>query len=326
MIPNLWTPFSASTAMPSVDPMTLVFFTRKKQPNRFKKLNELLQYVLFQGLIGGLRFLPYPLRIATFGRITQHVIAPLAGWRSRIKDNLHYIFPDISEQETSRIISKTTNNIGRFCIEIFSPRELKEKASEPIFEGPGLEHINRAKRDGQAVIVVSGHFGNYDILRSGLIDRGFDTGALYRPMNNDSFNRLYERTINKIGNPLFRRDRKGLMSMIRHIRAGNVVAILIDQHMNSGATLTFFGKPASTSVSVAQLALKYDTLLIPAYAIRQENGLDFRVSLEEPILHSTAEEMTQEINDSLENQIRKNIDQWLWIHRRWKDRPPIQPP
>ncbi|TMV76841.1 lysophospholipid acyltransferase family protein, partial [Thioclava sp. BHET1] len=91
-----------------------------------------------------------------------------------------------------------------------------------------------------------------------------------------------------------------------------------DQHMGNGARLRFFGQDALTSLSAAELALKYEALCVPAYAIRQPNGLDFEVLIEAPIPHGPAEEMTQALNDSLEAQVRQHMDQWFWIHRRWK--------
>lgn len=97
-----------------------------------------------------------------------------------------------------------------------------------------------------------------------------------------------------------------------------MVGLLVDQFMIRGAPLTFFGKPAPTALSAAELALKYDALLVPIYGIRQPDGLNFEIRVEAPILHSDAETMTQALNDSLEALTRQHMDQWFWIHRRWK--------
>lgn len=81
--------------------------------------------------------------------------------------------------------------------------------------------------------------------------------------------------------------------------------------------MSFMGKRAYTSLSIADLALKLDAVIVPAYAVRQPD-LSYEVHIEEPIAHSTAFQMTQEINNSLDRRVRKNPEQWLWIHRRWK--------
>ena len=94
--------------------------------------------------------------------------------------------------------------------------------------------------------------------------------------------------------------------------------MLIDQHMDDGAALKFFGQTAYTALSAAQMALKYDAELVPFYAIRQANGPPFRIILEAPITRGSAEAMTQALNDSLEARVRADMGQWLWSHKRWK--------
>jgi KDO2-lipid IV(A) lauroyltransferase len=97
-----------------------------------------------------------------------------------------------------------------------------------------------------------------------------------------------------------------------------MLGLLMDQAMRHGAPLTFFDQTAMTALSAAELALKYDALVIPTYAVRQRDGLSFQIIVEAPIPHGTPESMTQALNDSLESIVRQNIDQWFWIHRRWK--------
>ncbi|MBK5932779.1 lysophospholipid acyltransferase family protein, partial [Rhodovulum imhoffii] len=128
----------------------------------------------------------------------------------------------------------------------------------------------------------------------------------------------YTRAMATIGEPLFPRGRQGLGEMLRFLRSGGMLGIVIDQYMRHGAPLTFFGKTAPTALSAAQMALKYDALVVPIYGVRQSDGVSFEIVAEAPVPHGTAKEMTQALNDSLEAQVRRNMDQWLWIHRRWK--------
>ena len=100
-----------------------------------------------------------------------------------------------------------------------------------------------------------------------------------------------------------------------------MVGIVADQHVQGAPYLNFFGKPARTALSAAELALRHDALLVPIYGIRQPDGLSFEIAVEAPIAHSTPQEMTQALNDSLEARVRAHMDQWLWIHRRWKPGP-----
>jgi Kdo2-lipid IVA lauroyltransferase/acyltransferase len=97
-----------------------------------------------------------------------------------------------------------------------------------------------------------------------------------------------------------------------------MLGLLMDQHMGHGEPVTFFGERAYTATSAADLALKYDAEIIPVYGIRRPDGLNFDILVEAPIARGDAISMTQAINDSLEAQVRQHMDQWFWIHRRWK--------
>lgn len=281
-------------------------------------LSDRLLYWFIRTLLAVLHVVPYGLRVKFGGWFFSHIVSPIAGYRPRIRSNLDLVMPELGETEREKLTWDVPDNFGRTMIELFSPTEFLEIAQETPIHGPGLEALNAARENGKPSILVSGHFGNYDVVRSRLIAEGLDVGGLYRPMNNAFFNKYYVSTISKIGQPLFQRGRRGMAQMVKFLRSGGTLAILIDQHMGRGARLTFFGKPANTALSAAQLALKYDAILIPCYAIRQPDGLQFRIELEDPIAIGTAEEMTQALNDSLETRVRENMDQWLWIHRRWK--------
>jgi Kdo2-lipid IVA lauroyltransferase/acyltransferase len=271
-------------------------------------------------LIGALLLLPYRWRVPLCGAVVSRVVAPLAGYRGRIRDNLALVFPDLAPADVERIVRAVPDNVGRTLIEIYSGREFVEHALRHPLTGPGLAALEAAHAAGRPVILVTGHFGNYDASRAALIGRGYRVGALYMPMTNASFNAHYERAIGAIGRPLFPRGRAGLADMVRHLRGGGMLGMLIDQHMGHGAPLTFFGREALTALSAAELALKYDAPVIPTYAVRLEDGLSFRIIVEAEIPRASAEEMTQALNDSLERIVRSHVDQWFWIHRRWKGR------
>lgn len=281
-------------------------------------LRERLQDWTVALVVGLLHLLPYRWRVPLAGWLAAEIVAPLTGMRRRIATNLALARPDLPEAERRRLIRAVPDNLGRFMIELFSPRDFLKVVAETPFEGPGLAAIEQATTEGRGVIAVSGHFGNYDVFRSGMIQRGYKVGGLYRPMNNRAFNTRYVRTIETLGKPLFRRGRQGFGEMLRFLRKGNMLAILHDQHMGKGEPLSFFGQPAYTALSAAQLALKHDALLVPVYAVRQPDGISFKVVLEEPIAHSDERTMMQALNDSLEARVRAHMGQWLWTHQRWK--------
>lgn len=275
-------------------------------------------YGLFLLMLGFLNLLPYAARVRFGSWIFARYVAPRSGYTARVQDNLALIYPDMPMAQRDATGAATLRNIGRMVIELLSPKGLRKQAVAAPVHGPGWEAMLAAKKVNRPVILVSGHFGNYDVIRAGTIARGFRVGGIYRALNNPWFNRYYLRNISTIGEPLFERGRRGLGQMVRFLREGGTVAMLIDQHIHKGAPLVFMGQTALTALSAAEMALKYDALLVPCYGIRRADGVTFDAVFEAPIAHTTAVEMTQALNDSLQARIEQNMDQWFWIHRRWK--------
>lgn len=261
--------------------------------------------------------LPFAARRALAGWLMAHVAAPIGGFGRRIRDNLALVRPDLPEAEVRRMERAVPRSLGHTLIELYSGPEFVARVAQEPLQGPGVAALQEAHRTNRPVLLVTGHIGNYDAIRGGLIARGYRVGGLYRPMDNRFFNDHYVAAISRIGTPLFPRGRKGLADMIRFLRGGGMVGVVLDQSMGDGAMLKFFGQDALTSLSPAEMALRYDALIIPTYGIRRADG-GFDMVIEAPIPHSTPEAMTQALNDSLEAQVRAHMDQWLWTHRRWK--------
>ncbi|WP_238364692.1 lysophospholipid acyltransferase family protein [Mesobacterium pallidum] len=286
-------------------------------PGRLTLARYWLSNAIFRALIWLALQVPYRWRVPMMGWIVTTLVAPFTGFRRRIRANLAYVMPDLPEAEVQRLCRAVPDNAGRTLIEIYSGAEFVARARQATFTGPGLAAIDAARDEGRPVILVTGHFGNYDAARAALIARGHNMGALYRPMANPWFNAHYVRAITAIGAPMFEQGRKGMSQMVRHVKGGGVLGILTDLHAR-GTTTRFFGKPALTSPVTAELALKFGAQLIPVYARRKDNGLDFEIVVQAPIPHSDPETMTQAVNDGLEALVRENMHQWFWIHRRWK--------
>ncbi|KAA2312692.1 lauroyl acyltransferase [Pseudooceanicola sediminis] len=282
-----------------------------------QRVTQYIVNLVLGGLVGLALALPYATRVRLMGWVVSRMVAPVA-YRGRVRDNLTHIWPEIPRAQIREMERAVPDNAGRTLIEIYSGAEFKAHLGEGTLEGPGLAALDAAHAVGRPVVLVSGHFGNYDAFRAAVAMRYGNVGALYRPLNNLYFNRHYVRAMESIATPMFARGRRGLAEMVRYLRQGNIIAMLSDQHFGQGAALSFFGQPAFTATSAAEMALKYDALMIPIYGIRQPDGLSFRVVVEEPLAPSTPPEMSQALNDSLEAMTRKYPDQWFWIHRRWK--------
>ncbi len=276
---------------------------------------------LLRLVLGALLLLPYRTRVPVTGWLVGRIVAPAVGYSRRVEQNLALVLPDLPKSEVARLCRAVPNNVGRTLIEFYSGADFVAHVKKQPITGPGLAALDEAHAAHRPVIFVTGHFGNYDACRAAMLARGFNVGALYRPMNNGWFNDHYVEAIETIGTPLFPRGKKGLGDMVRFIRSAGMLGIVIDQYNQTGARLRFFGREALTTLSAAELALKYKALMVPVYGIRAPNGIDFEIVVEAPIPPSTPEVMTQALNDSLEAQVRQHLDQWFWIHRRWKPAP-----
>lgn len=261
--------------------------------------------------------LPFDMRRRLASWVMSRIVSPLGGYGLRIRENLALIFPDLSKAEVERMVRRVPENLGQSLIELYSSRDFIERIRNEPLTGAGVAALAKAHEAGRPVILVTGHIGNYDAIRAALILKGYRVGGLYRPMGNPFFNRHYVAAISSIGKPLFPRGRQGLSDMVRFLRSGGMLGVVLDQYMGDGAPLTFMGREALTALSSAELALRYDALIVPTYGIRREDG-GFDLLIEAPVPHSKPEIMTQALNDSLEAQVRAHMDQWLWTHRRWK--------
>lgn len=283
-----------------------------------RRAGHYLTNALIVGLIWFALVIPYAARIAFVGWIVQHVIGPLAGYRKRARENLAFIWPDLPETRRHQIASRCLNNVGRSFIENYSADDFPARMAQLTPVGGGVDDFTRAAKDGRAVILVTGHYGNYEAARACLVARGYDIGGLYRDMKNPYFNAHYVKTMEAFGGPVFAQGRRGTAGFVRHLKDGGHLVLLFDQHVFKAPQLDFLGHPANTALSAAELALRYDALLIPFYGIRQADGVSFDAVLESPVPHSDPLTMTQALNDSLAARIKADPEQWFWVHRRWR--------
>ena len=251
-----------------------------------RRAGHYLTNAFIVGLIRLALVLPYKARIAFVGWVVQHVIGPVAGYRARALENLAMIWPQMPQERRAEIASKCLNNVGRSFIENYSARDFPKRMAKNTPTGAGVAALEKAAEQGKPVILVTGHYGNYEAMRACLVARGYDIGGLYRNMKNPYFNAHYVQTMEAFGGPVFPQGRRGTAGFVRHLKDGGQLVLLFDQHVFGAPALDFLGQPANTALSAAELALRYDALLIPFYGIRQADGVSFDKVLEAPVPHS----------------------------------------
>ncbi|WP_170831313.1 lysophospholipid acyltransferase family protein [Jannaschia faecimaris] len=279
-----------------------------------KQLSYWIQGLTLRGLLALVAMFPLPHRRRIVGWVTEKVVrhSPL---RHRITDNLHHVWPDISEDRCDAIVTEVGRNVGRSLTGIWFNAEFADEVANLRPDGPGWEALRAAKAHGRGAIVVSGHFGQWEAIRHVLKAAGMEAGAIYRPNNNPYYEPIFRSGIDLGGQPIIPKGRAGYRTMIGHLRSGGFMALLPDQHIGDGSAMPFLGQDAKTSLAAAELALRYDIPLVPAFA--PDDG-ELRVVFEEPIPPTDAKTMMRAFNDRLSSWVTRYPSQWHWLHQRWK--------
>ena len=239
--------------------------------------------------------------------------------RRRFDREILRIYPDMARADRLILSRKMGQNMGRTLFEVFHNSGFQARQERFHVSGPGQAVLEKARAEGKGAILVSGHFGQWEAIRAVLKHRGMETAGVYRRQSNRHYQRLLVRGIEQGGKPALTTGPNGTKTMIRHLRAGGFVAILLDEKTVDGVMLPFLGFDALTSVAAARLALKYDVPFMPVFGTRRDNSGEIDVEFEAPIKPTNPRTMTQDFNDILSARILEKPDQWYWLLRRWKD-------
>lgn len=239
--------------------------------------------------------------------------------RNKFDREVKRVFPDMKRSARADLGANMGRQMGRTLFEIYHEAEFQTQHHKFSVSGPGLAALKEANAAGKGAIIVSGHFGQWEAVRAVIRMHGMESGAVYRRNKNRYYERRILAGIQAGGNPIMATGRVGTKNLVRHLRGGGIVSILLDEKYGEGVRMPFLGHDALTSLSAAQLALKYDIPMIPAYGIRSEDGDAFQVEFEAPISHTDAMTMTRAFNDSISKRILANPEQWYWMLRRWDD-------
>lgn len=249
-------------------------------------------------------------------------------WRKRrriARDNLARAFPGMGETEVDRLVRGTFGNLGRTAFEVLRlGRETPQRLVSRI-DAEGLEHLAQAAAQGQGALLMTGHFGNWELLGAWVKASGYPLDVVVKPARNPLADRLYNALRARTGVGIIR-TQVATLGIARALQAGRFVAILADQYSGEeGIEVEFFGRMVSTPRGPATLALRLGCPIITGVLIRRPRGR-FTVYIDGPIIYQQTGDrerdvlaVTQEFTRRLENHIRQHPEQWLWTHRRWRD-------
>jgi Kdo2-lipid IVA lauroyltransferase/acyltransferase len=260
------------------------------------------------------------------GEIIGKYFGPLFRKKTIAKKNILIAFPDLNEKSINEMIERMWKNIGRIFGEYIHINKfsiIDQKKIKIVFANKN--NFELLKKNNKPVVFFSGHFANFELMAKCLQELGFNIGAIYRPLNNIFLNPIMEFIRKKYICPIqIEKGSNGTKKLIKHISTNGPLALMIDQRLSSSIRVPFFKQPASTTTTPAQLAIKYDALLIPVFLKRLEKT-NFEFFIEELLIINRTSDydkdifnITQIMNKKIEEFIKRDPAHWLWSHDRWK--------
>jgi len=263
---------------------------------------------------------------SNLGSILGKLVGPLFRSKNIIKQNIKIGLGNLGEEKETEIINGMWSNIGRTFAEYVFLKDFKfNKTNFDHIKINGTNYLNEVKNNNEPAIFYSGHFANFELMAMELDKFGIKCAAIYRPLNNFFLNPLMEYLRMKYICPnQIPKGRAGVRDVIKKIKDGYSIALMVDQRVGQAPKIPFFGKPAHTTTIPAQLALKYNCRLVPIF-LERKGDVNFEMTVHEPYeiqktekVDEDTKNITLKINQIIEKMIIKNPTQWLWSHNRWK--------
>lgn len=292
------------------------------------------EYALAKIILEVLRLLPRPVarRLAAFTAFLLHWLVPR--WRRVAHRNLRLALPELPSAERRRIVRGVYLNLGRMLAEFARfPGYTRENVAR-VIAYDGFENYAEAVRHGRGVLFLTGHLGAWELGAFAQSVYGYPLHVVMRALDNPYLNEVVNRYRTLAGNRIIEK-RNFLRGILEALKNNETVGILMDQNSSppEGVFVDLFGRPACTSAGFAKIALRTDATVVPAFAFWDPERRRYRLRFDRPLeLIRTGDPQqdivanTQLFTRVLEEHIRRYPDQWLWIHRRWKTRPPGEPP
>ncbi|WP_439815562.1 lysophospholipid acyltransferase family protein [Zavarzinia sp. CC-PAN008] len=263
-----------------------------------------------------------PLDAASWlGGALTRAVGPWLGLHRRMDRNLARAMPELSQAERQRILKGAWENLGRTAAEYFHLEELDRSTDRITFEGQ--ENVEVARHG--ANVAFSAHLANWEVAALPVVRFNERMTLIYREPNNPHIGRRIERMRESLGEDLVPKGMRAAGQILSVLRHGGRIGVLIDQKMNNGIEVPFFGRPAMTTPILAVCGLRYRCPVIPVQVVRTR-GARFRVIYhpalvlpEGGVTEESTRLVTAQATAMIESWIRQHPEQWLWQHKRWKD-------
>ncbi len=271
-----------------------------------------------------------------FSILPVDTASALGGWIGRTfgsrlsvsnnaRRNLKSTYPDWSDHQVETIVISMWNNLGRTAGEHPHLSQFNPYQKNSRVEVVGFENCEKFLRANTPCLFFSGHIANWEISPLAAKGLGLIMHLVYRRANNPFFDKLVQKGRNVLEGDFYPKGSDGAKGLLRSLKKGANVAMLVDQKMNDGISVPFLGRNAMTAPALAELALRYKCPIIPARVERLQ-GAHFRLTLLPPLQIQNSGnkgadilKIMTEVNVLLGDWISEKPEQWLWVHNRWPD-------
>ena len=249
-------------------------------------------------------------------------LGPLVRKKDIINSNLKKMDPNLNDLDRKKIYNNMWSNYGKTFVEyLYLNKFRNKKFNTPQINMVGENILEDLIKNKKPAIFVSGHFANFELMSMELTRKNIKLATIYRPLNNFFLNPIMEYLRRKyVCQNQIKKGRGGVKQSIEYVKKQHSIALMVDQRVTEGKRIKFFQKEAFTTTLPGQLALKYNLDIVPIFIEREKNDL-FKMKVHEPIKASNFKdkiEISEKLNQVIENMILKNPNQWIWTHDRWK--------
>ena len=297
-------------------------------------MRQRIEYLAVCLLVRTLGVLPRPLARAAGALISRFMYLFHSRLRRVGEKNLKMALPELTEAQRKRILRSVFAGLGRQLAEFSQfPKYTRDNVSKvAVYEG--FENFDAARRRGKGVLFLTAHLGAWEIGSFAHSIYGNPMNIVVRDLDNQLVDDLVRRYRTLHGNVTFD-NRDFARGLLGAMRGGETVGILMDTNMTppQGVFVDFFGIPACTASGLARVALKTGAAVVPAFTIWDAAIGKYKISFAPALnLVQTGNAEVDAVSNTalftaaIESCVRQHPEQWLWVHRRWKTRPPGEPP
>jgi KDO2-lipid IV(A) lauroyltransferase len=295
---------------------------------RRSPLRNALEYAAALTALKSLQWAPRPLAFALAGFYARLLDRTVPRLRRVARKNLALALPEYTPQGHAEIVDGVFQSIARILVTFAKFPAIRKGYLGHWIRLEGGEHFDNAREAGRGVLVATAHLGNWELSAFAHALLTAPMNVVVRPLDNPWMDALVERRRALTGNrPIGKKN--FARAILKALTANEAVGILIDQNagLDDGVFIDFFGVPASAGAGFAKFAKHSGATVLPGFALWSEAERRYILRFYPPIpMTGDIARDTQALQTKLEEVIREYPDQWLWIHRRWKTRPPGEPP